>query len=239
MTFCNEPQFNDSSTGKTHRRLGIGSLFRLLHIVDTQQTVRMVHERTDRHINTAICGYACPSRHVTSSAGVGLSPILLSEQTMSTFRRIERGFAIIGLAATAAAGLGCYALYSYHKVTSISLCHLDASFSQDSDKALSDLGRPRGLRGRKLPKEFILHLDLDRTTITDAPSSMTYLSHQQHPLMSHFSRYRPWESFLSGETQTLSLRTVVKSIESAAEDERVKGFLTTGHIISHISHAIV
>ena len=144
--------------------------------------VRMVHERTDRHIDTAACGYASPSHHVTSSTGVGLSPIVLSRQTMSTFRRIERGFAIIGLAATAAAGLGCYALYSYHKVTSFSLGHLDVSLSQDSDKSLSDLGRPTGLRGRKLPKEFILHLDLDRTTITDAPSSMTYLSHQQPPL---------------------------------------------------------
>jgi len=109
---------------------------------------------------------------------------------------VERGFAIVGFAATAAAGLAVYSLYSYRK-------DLSKLYSGD----LMGAWQPTPT---KLPKEFLLHLDLDQTSIVDAP-----------PLPR-------WGSFLEQGTSEMTLRSVVQTIEDAAKDDRVKGFVTTG-----------
>jgi len=108
---------------------------------------------------------------------------------------MERGFAIVGIIATTAAGLAVYSLYSYRK-------KLPGIIG-------SDMMSTRQPIVSKLPKEFLLHLDLDQTSISDYPLSR-------------------WGSFLSQGTTSMTLRSVVQTIEEATNDDRVKGFVTTG-----------
>eukprot|EP00210_Caulerpa_lentillifera_P009541 g9099.t1 len=111
------------------------------------------------------------------------------------YRVVERGFAVVGVMTAVAVGVAAYGIYAYKKEL------------KKFDGGLLGFTRPIG---KKLPDSFVLHLDLDQTSIVDSTRSVG------------------WESFFQQGRQSMTLRSVIKSLESASRDDRVQGFLATG-----------
>ncbi|GMH39146.1 hypothetical protein BSKO_07044 [Bryopsis sp. KO-2023] len=104
------------------------------------------------------------------------------------YRTLKGGFTAVGVVTVSGACLGYL-------------------FSQRSKDVLDVVP---GIKKNKLPKEFILELDLDRFKIVEA------------------SPKGPLDMLQSGAIKSINVREAVDGIQAAGNDVRVKGFLATG-----------